>query len=236
MIEIRNLNKSYGRHKVLTDVNLDIPTGQVTALLGPNGAGKSTLIKCLMGMVHPDSGSISWKGEPVNDPIEWKKLIGYMPQRPSFPENLRISDIINMLKDIRGNEAEIAEHWLVDSGLTEHMAKRPSELSGGNRQKLNALVAFMFSPEILFLDEPTAGMDPIVGSRFKDEVTTLRDHGKTVILTSHVLSEVEQMANHLVYIIGGQVVLDIPLVELLDRTGTSNLERAMAAHLMEMAS
>ncbi len=236
MIEIKNLNKSYGRNKVLSNVSLDIPTGQVTALLGPNGAGKSTLIKCLMGMVHPDSGSISWKGEPVSDPIEWKKIIGYMPQRPSFPENLKIKDIVKMLKDIRGKEAEIADHWLVDSGLAEHMAKRPSELSGGNRQKLNALVAFMFSPDILFLDEPTAGMDPIVGSRFKDEVIKLRNDGKTIILTSHVLSEVEQMADHLVYIIGGEVVLDTPLSDLLYRTGTSNLERAMAAHLMEMAS
>jgi len=236
MIEIQNLHKSYGRNRVLTDVSLEIKTGQVTALLGPNGAGKSTLIKCLMDMVHPDSGSIAWKGEAVTDPIEWKKLIGYMPQRPSFPENLKISDIIKMLKDIRGHQAEISDHWLVDSGLSEHLAKRPSELSGGNRQKLNALVAFMFSPEILFLDEPTAGMDPIVGSRFKDEVIKLRDNGKTIILTSHVLSEVEQMADHLVYIIGGRIVLNTPLVELLDRTGTSNLERAMAAHLMEMAS
>lgn len=235
MIEIRNLNKSYGRHRVLNEVNLDIPAGQVTALLGPNGAGKSTLIKCLMGMVHPDSGSISWKGEPVVDPIRWKSIIGYMPQRPSFPENLKISDIIEMLKDIRG-QAAVADHWLVDSGLSEHLTKRPSELSGGNRQKLNALVAFMFSPEILFLDEPTAGMDPIVGSRFKDEVMHLRDNGRTVILTSHVLSEVEQMADHLVYLIGGEVVLNTPLSELLDRTGASTLERAMAAHLMEMAS
>ncbi len=235
MIEIRNLNKSYGRNRVLNEVNLDIPTGQVTALLGPNGAGKSTLIKCLMGMVHPDSGSISWKGEPVSDPIRWKNIIGYMPQRPSFPENLKISDIIKMLKDIRG-QAVVADHWLADSGLAEHMSKRPSELSGGNRQKLNALVAFMFSPEILFLDEPTAGMDPIVGSRFKDEVISLRNAGRTVILTSHVLSEVEQMADHLVYLIGGEVVLNTPLTELLDRTGASTLERAMAAHLMEMAS
>jgi Cu-processing system ATP-binding protein len=140
-----------------------------------------------------------------------------------------------MLKDIRG-KADVADHWLADSGLSEHMSKRPSELSGGNRQKLNALVAFMFSPEILFLDEPTAGMDPIVGSRFKDEVVNLRDTGRTIILTSHVLSEVEQMADHLVYLIGGEVVLNTPLPELLDRTGASNLERAMAAHLMEMAS
>lgn len=235
MIEIRNLNKSYGRHRVLKEVNLDIPAGQVTALLGPNGAGKSTLIKCLMGMVHPDSGTISWKGEPVADPIRWKNIIGYMPQRPSFPENLKISDIVKMLKDIRG-QAVVADHWLSESGLSEHMSKRPSELSGGNRQKLNALVAFMFSPEILFLDEPTAGMDPIVGSRFKDEVISLRNAGRTVILTSHVLSEVEQMADHLVYLIGGEVVLDTPLTELLDRTGASTLERAMAAHLMEMAS
>lgn len=236
MIEIRNLNKSYGRNTVLTDICLEIPTGQVTALLGPNGAGKSTLIKCLMGMVHPDKGDILWKGAPVSDPIDWKRKIGYMPQRPSFPENLSINDIISMLKDIRGNEANLDDHWMVDSGLTEHMSKRPSELSGGNRQKLNALIAFMFSPEILFLDEPTAGMDPIVGSRFKDEVIMLRDAGRTVILTSHVLSEVEQMADHLVYIIGGRIVLDMPLSELLDRTGAPNLERAMAAHLMEMAS
>ncbi len=235
MIEIRNVNKSYGRQRVLSDVSLDIPTGQVTALLGPNGAGKSTLIKCLMGMVHPDSGSISWKGVPVTDPIRWKAIIGYMPQRPMFPENLKISDIIEMLKDVRG-QAVVSDRWLADSGLKEHMSKRPSELSGGNRQKLNALIAFMFSPEILFLDEPTAGMDPIVGSRFKDEVIGLRDAGRTVILTSHVLSEVEQMADHLVYLIGGEVVLDTPLPELLYRTGAPTLERAMAAHLMEIAS
>jgi Cu-processing system ATP-binding protein len=236
MIRITNLSKSYGKNRVLSDVTLSINTGKVTALLGPNGAGKSTLIKCLMGLVHPNSGEIAWNGTVVDDPIAWKQRIGYMPQRPLFPENLKIIDILKMLHVLRGRTTEIDHAWFKESGLWDHRMKSPSELSGGNRQKLNALVAFMFNPEILFLDEPTAGMDPITGSLFKDRIQSFRNEGGTVILTSHVLSEVEQLADHIVYIIAGEVVLDTPLDELMDSSGAPNLERAMAAHLMEMAS
>jgi Cu-processing system ATP-binding protein len=236
MIEIKELGKSYGKQWVLKNINLNIQPGQVTALLGPNGAGKSTLIKILMGLVKPNHGRILWQGKEITDPIAWKRMIGFMPQKPSFPENLRLIEVIRMLKDLRGHHDENDHPWLNDSGLYEHLNKKTGELSGGNRQKLNALVAFMFDPDILFLDEPTAGMDPIVGSHFKDYVLKLRNEGKTIILSSHVLSEVEQLSDHIVYLNAGAVAMDIAMVDIIQQTGAANLERAIAATLMEMAS
>lgn len=236
MIEIKELGKRYGNQWVLNNINLKIKPGQITALLGPNGAGKSTLIKSLMGLVTPNHGHIYWQGKEITDPIAWKKMIGFMPQKPSFPENLRLIEIIRMLKDLRGLKETPDHPWIKASGLEEHLHKKTGELSGGNRQKLNALVAFMFEPDILFLDEPTAGMDPIVGSHFKDHVMHLRNEGKTIILSSHVLSEVEQLSDHIVYLNAGSVTLDIAMLEIIQQTGAPNLERAIAATLMEWAS
>lgn len=234
MIRIKELRKSYGMLTVLDGVSLDIHPGQVTALLGPNGAGKTTLIKSLMGLVRPDAGTIFWKDAPLNDEQAWKSQIGYMPQHPKFPENLRVNQVIKMLRALR-QAADADMSWLDVCGLDPHMNKLTRELSGGNRQKLNALVAFMFRPEIYFLDEPTAGMDPITGNAFMDRIIEERAAGRTIILTSHVLSEVEQMADRIVYLIGGRVVIDASLRELIDQTGTTTLQRAVAARLTELS-
>jgi Cu-processing system ATP-binding protein len=232
MIEIRGLDKHFGRLHVLRALDLDIEAGRVTAILGPNGAGKTTLIKSVLGLVQPDAGSISIAGGPIAADGEYRRRIGYMPQIPRFPENLTVREILAMLRDLRGGQEDVDDELVAFFDLEAQMDKPFKTLSGGNRQRVSAAVAFMFRPDLLILDEPTAGLDPIASSTLKDRVLRERNAGRTVILTSHVMSEVEELADVVVYILDGRVWFQASVTELLARTGEPNLERALARTML----
>jgi Cu-processing system ATP-binding protein len=228
MITISDLQKSYGRLNVLKGIALEIGDGAVTAVLGPNGAGKTTLIKSILGLVKPDGGSIHVNGTRLNGNSEYRRDIGYMPQTARYPENLTVQEIIDMVKDIRGDGSDTDEELIDSFRLTSELGKKFKTLSGGNRQKVSAVVAFLFNPGIIFLDEPTAGLDPISSSKLKDKIIAERENGKTVILTSHILSEVQELADRVVYILEGRIAFDKSMQYLLDHTGETTLERAVA--------
>jgi len=227
MIWIKNLEKKFGSVKALDDVTMSVAEGSVTAILGPNASGKSTLIKCILGLVHPDKGDIFIDDDPIRGKWLYRSRIGYMPQIAKFPDNLTVGEVFSMLKDIR----QICPH--VDEELYHKyklaaIARRPLRvLSGGTRQKVNAAIAFLFSPEILILDEPTVGLDPLSAIVFKDKVKKERDNGRTVILTSHLASEVEQLADKIVYMIDGRPYFDGSIIDLKEKTGERKLERAI---------
>jgi len=236
MITISNLQKSYGRLNVLKSIELEIGDGAVTAVLGPNGAGKTTLIKAILGLVKPDGGSIHVNGTRLNGNSEYRRDIGYMPQTARYPENLTVQEIIDMVKDIRGNGPGTDEELIGSFRLKSELGKKFKTLSGGNRQKVSAVVAFLFNPGIIFLDEPTAGLDPISSSKLKDKIIAEREKGKTVILTSHILSEVQELADRVVYILEGRIAFDKPMQYLLDHTGETTLERAVAQMIQRSES
>lgn len=228
MIELTGLTKSFGRLDVLKGLDLRIETGSVTAILGPNGSGKTTLIKSILGLVKPDSGKIFVDGKPIDGDVAYKKLIGYMPQIARFPENLTVNEILNMVKDLRSDAGKLDESLFTEFALAKELAKPIRTLSGGTRQKVSAIVAFLFNAPILILDEPTAGLDPLSSSRLKDKILREKANGRTIILTSHVMSEVQELADRLVFLQDGNIFYNGELQSMIHNTGEAQLERAIA--------
>jgi len=228
MIESRGLRKRFGALKALDGVDLVVPRGQVTAVIGPNGSGKTTFNKAILGLVRPDSGELLFDGTPVNgDPI-YRSRIGYMPQAAKFPENLCADDVIRLVVGIRGEAGRRDEELLEAFHLGDAMRTPVKLLSGGMRQRINAALAFLFSPELLILDEPTAGLDPVSSRVLKDKILRARDAGRTIIVTSHVLSELEELADRVAFLLEGKVRFAGALPELRALTGEPTLERAIA--------
>jgi Cu-processing system ATP-binding protein len=234
MIQIQGLSKQFGRLQVLRGVDLEIPRGRVTSIVGPNGAGKTTLIKCLLGLTRPDSGRISVDGNSLNGDWMYRSRIGYMPQHAHFPENLTGREIIGMIADVRGVGVAPGTDMVDHLDLVTELDKPFSTLSGGTRQKISAAVAFLFRPDLLILDEPTAGLDPLVSSVLKDRILEERESGRTVVLTSHIMSEVEELSDRIVFLLDGNVYFDGDVTVLKQETGESRLERAVASLLLRI--
>ena len=232
MITITGLQKRFGKLAVLRGIDLNIAPGKVTAIVGPNGSGKTTLIKTLLGLVRPDSGTISLAGVSLNGDPSYREMIGYMPQAGKFPENLTVSEVLRLVKDVRRHSGPLDEALFEQFQLAESLNKPIRTLSGGTRQKLSATIAFLFRPEILILDEPTAGLDPVASAQLKDKICRERDGGRTVILTSHIMSEIEALSDILVYLQDGKVFYNGTLAAMIHSSGETRLERAIA-RLME---
>lgn len=228
MISIHGLTKRFGRLPVLQGVDLELQPGRVTAILGPNGAGKTTLIKSILGLTRPDGGEIRLGGEPVGDDPGYRARIGYMPQIARFPENLTAAELFAMVKDLRGNPAALDEELVSRFLLDLHLDKPLRTLSGGTRQKVNAVIAFLFRPALLILDEPTAGLDPVASGVLKDKIIAERAAGCTFILTSHIMSELEELADDVVFLLDGRVKYAGPVHDLKLDTRQLSLERAIA--------
>lgn len=229
MIQLSALSKSFGPIEVLRSVDLTVRRGRVMAIVGPNGAGKTTLIKSILGLTHPDSGRITVDGVGIGRDDAYRAHIGYMPQISRFPDNLTARDLIAMLKDLRNVKASVDEDLIDRLGIRDQLGQPLRVLSGGTKQKVNAALAFLFSPELLILDEPTAGLDPLSSSILKDKILALRSAGKTFVVTSHVMSELETLADDVAFILQGRALFVGALDELKRVTRQLTLERAVAA-------
>jgi Cu-processing system ATP-binding protein len=232
-VRIERLVKRFGKLEVLKGIDLEIPPARITAIVGPNAAGKSTLIKSMIGLVkaRPGDGRISVDGQTVDGDFRYRNRIGYMPQAAQFPPHLTGWEIIRLLKRLRGEPRETDEDLIEQFGLSSSLTRRVGTLSGGTRQKLNAVVAFLFRPRLLILDEPTAGLDPVASAILKDKVLRAPEMGTTVILTSHLLNEIEELAQHIVFLVEGRVAFQGSVERLKETTGVSRLERAIASLL-----
>ena len=232
MIRISSLRKSFGKIDVLQGVDLLIPVGRVTGIVGPNAAGKTTLIKSILGLTRIGRGTIEVAGAKVNGDEKYRRGIGYMPQIARFPSNLTGAELLQMLRDLRPDVDHIDDELIRTFGLGLELSKKLNELSGGTRQKINAVAAFMFNPELYFLDEPTAGLDPRSSSVLKDKILAERHAGKTFVITSHVMTELEELADEIVFLADGRVRFNGSVRQIKDLTRQANLERAVA-ELME---
>ena len=228
MISIKNLDKKYGSLHALKNINLHVNPGRVTAIVGPNASGKTTLIKSILGLVKPNAGSIEVMGKVINGDCSYKKFIGYMPQSAKFPENLKVREVVNLIKDIRGTEPPLANEISEKFNLTNEMNKLFRTLSGGTKQKVSALIAFMYSPKILILDEPTAGLDPVSAGTLKNLVREEKERGRTIILTSHIMSEIEELADEIVFLLEGKIHFEGDVELLLSNNNNEKLERIIA--------
>lgn len=228
MIRIDGLRKAYGSREVLRGVSLDIRGGAVTALVGPNASGKSTLLKALLGLVRPDAGAIVIHGAPIDAEGRYRERIGYMPQLARFPDNLTVAELFALVAEFRPGAARDDE--LIEAfHLVREMERPVRVLSGGTRQKVSAALAFLFRPELLILDEPTAGLDPLSSVVLKEKIRSVRDAGGTVLITSHVAADLEGLCDDVVFLCDGEVGFAGPFTSLLDQVGERRLEKAIVS-------
>lgn len=228
MIRITDLHKRFGPIEVLKGIALEIRPGRVTAVIGPNGSGKTTLIKMILGLVKPDAGEIVLKGHTLNGESAYRERVGYMPQIVRFPENLSGRELLAMLEDLRKRPRDLDAELMSAFDLGDDLEKPFRALSGGTRQKLNAAIAFRFNADLLILDEPTAGLDPVASRILKEKIRKERDRGRTFLLTSHIMSELEDLSDDVVFLLDGKVRFQGAVRTLLELTEAEDLEEAVA--------
>lgn len=233
MIQVNSISKSFNKFKALDNISCSCDKGQSIALIGPNGSGKTTLIKSILGMVVPDSGEILFNGITIKKDISYRAQIGYMPQIGRYPDNMTIRQVFEMMKDIRKAKAVTLDEELVTNfGLNKISDKRMSTLSGGTRQKVSAALAFMFNAQVLILDEPTAGLDPLSSEILKEKIAKENKNGKLILITSHILSELDDLISHLIYMQDGKIRLHKNIDELKKESGQEKLSKAISTLMM----
>lgn len=228
MISIENICKNFGQLTALDQITLQLTTGKSYALIGPNGSGKTTLIKSILGLVVPTSGNILFDSKNILNNWKYREKIGYMPQIGRYPDNIRIGQLIDMMKNIRTDKPKIDED-LIDAFKLYKMYDKPLHtLSGGTRQKVSASLAFLFHAPVLILDEPTAGLDPVSAEILKEKIHHEKRRGRLVIITSHILSDLDELTSELVYMFEGKIQYNNTIEALKEETNEIKLNKAIA--------
>ncbi len=228
MIQVRNLYKKFGKNQVLDNLNLTVEGGGIFAVLGPNGSGKTTLIKSILGMVIMDKGDVFVLDSSVKTNWNYRKEINYLPQIANFPGNLKVKELIKMIRDLRqkpSNPDELIKVFKLESFLD----KKLSTLSGGTKQKVNILLTFMFNSALVILDEPTTGLDPSALIQLKALLQEEKKNGKTILVTSHILQFVEEVADEIIYLLEGKIYFKGGIPQLKSKTHQNDFEHAIAA-------
>ena len=233
MIAIKNITKKFGKLEVLQNINLTFQKGECIALIGPNGCGKTTLIKSILGMVLPDNGKIIFNEKSILKEFKYRENIGYMPQIGRYPDNMTIGQIIEMIKEIRNSDAVLDEDLVKAFQLEKMFGKQMRTLSGGTTQKVSATLAFLFNPDVLILDEPTAGLDPLASEILKEKIIKEKENGKLILITSHLLSELDDMITQIVFMQEGKVHFHKSIEDLLESTAEVKISKAIAKILKE---
>ena len=229
MITIKNLNKSYGKLHVLHNINLQLEKGQCIGFVGPNGCGKTTLMKCILGLATPQSGEVIVNGMNVQDNPSYRQHIGFMQQNSCFPENMSVRETFKTIEDVRSTDVTLDKELYEAYAIDRIAEKKTKTLSGGTSQKVNAALAFLFKPDILILDEPTASLDPLAANILKEKIVKEKD--KLVFITSHILSELEGIVTHIIFMEEGHILFFKPVDELLKETQQDNVSQAVMYYL-----
>ncbi len=231
MIIANNVTKCFGKIKPLDNFSVKCMPGACISLIGPNGSGKTTFIKSILGMVIPDNGFITFNNQNIEKDCTYRKDIGYMPQIGRYPENMSIGHVFNMMKDIRSayENVRLDEELLYAFQLDTFKDKKMCTLSGGTRQKVSAALAFLFDPSVLILDEPTAGLDPVSVEIFKEKIRIEKAKGKLILITSHVLSDLDDLVNEVIFMQEGKLIFHKSIENLKQDTGEDKLGKAIAS-------
>jgi Cu-processing system ATP-binding protein len=227
MIEIKAVSKHFGKLKALDNVSLSCNKGECIALIGPNGCGKTTLIKCILGMVIPSAGNIYFQGKSIAGEFAYRQKIGYMPQIGKYPDNMKIGQILEMISTIRHTQKKADEDLLQLYKFEKLMDKDMRTLSGGTTQKVSAALAFLFDPDVLILDEPTAGLDPLASQILKEKIIAERDRGKLILISSHLLSELDDLVTQIIFMQDGAVQFHKSVDDLMSSTGEEKIANAI---------
>ena len=232
MVSITNLHKRFNKNIVLNGVDLEIKGDGIFAVLGPNGSGKTTLIKTILGMAIPNKGKITVLDKDIKHNSSYRHQTDYLPQIANFPNNLKVNELVKMIKDLRGNtktDVELIKRFKLEPFLD----KKLGNLSGGTKQKVNIVLTFMFDSPLIILDEPTTGLDPISLIHLKELIQTEKAKGKTILITSHIMSFVEEVSDEIVFLLEGQVYFKGTISELKHKTNELDFEHAIASILTE---
>ena len=230
MIKISNLHKRFGKLTVLRDLDLEIKAGGISVILGPNGSGKTTLIKSILGMVIPNSGTITIDNQTVLRKWAYRDDIDYLPQIARFPGNLTVQELINLIRSLR-NKPSLERELIELFELEPFLDKKLGHLSGGTKQKVNTVLAFMYDSRLIILDEPTNGLDPIALISLKDLIQKKKEEGKTILITTHIMSFVEEVADEIVFLLDGNIFFQGTVQQLKEKTAQDDLEHAIAGIL-----
>lgn len=236
MIRVEAVCKKFGKLQVLQQVDLTCKSGECIALIGPNGCGKTTLIKSILNMVIPDSGRILVNGKDISGDHLYRSNIGYMPQIGRYPENMNVGQVIETIQTLRPADTNLNTDLYEAYQMHKILGKRMNTLSGGTRQKVSAVLAFMFNPDILILDEPTAGLDPVAAEILKEKILIEKQRKKLVLITSHLLSELEDIVSEVVFMQDGSVLFHKSNDALKEDTGKDSIAKAISHILRQQAS
>lgn len=235
MIEVKNLTKKFGKFTALDDLNLSFTNSKSIALIGPNGCGKTTLIKSILGLNVIETGDILVDGKSVKDDYRYRQDIGYMPQIGRYPENMSIGQTIKMIKDTRKiSETHLDTELLENFELEKMYGKKMGTLSGGTTQKVSAVLAFMFDPKVIILDEPTAGLDPLASEILKNKIIKEKNRGKLIIITSHLLSELDDIVSEIVFMNEGKIIVQQSVTDLMTERKSEKISESIISILKEM--
>lgn len=216
VLEIFSLYKKYGNHAALTDINLQIPRGSIFGLLGPNGAGKTTLLRIVNQIIEGDAGRITFKGRPLQSSDI--QHIGYLPEERGLYKQMKVGEQLLYFAQIKGLSASDAKakvkYWLQRLGVADWREKRIEDLSKGMAQKIQFIATVIHSPELLILDEPFSGFDPVNAEIIKNEILALRDAGTTVVLSTHRMESVDLLCDYIAMIHKSHKVIDGPVQEI----------------------
>lgn len=216
-IMTHGLSKSYGKVQALRGVDLEVKRGEIFGFLGPNGAGKTTLIRCLLDLIRPNGGEIRLLGiDPQADPVGVRALVGYLPGELQVYGNMTAEQVLSYFNHLRGDKANLTFVRQLAERLDLDLTHRIKNLSKGNKQKIGVIQAFMHRPKLLLLDEPTGGLDPLIQQEVYHLLTEAQTGGATVFFSSHVMSEVQAVAERVGIIRAGQ------LVEVAETSGLIN--------------
>ncbi|MBT3274438.1 MAG: ATP-binding cassette domain-containing protein [Spirochaetales bacterium] len=225
MIEVANVSKSFDSVQAVKEVNFTAGPGEIFGLIGPNGAGKSTIIRMIMNIIAPDTGKILFDGKPIEE--KDKERIGYLPEERGLYKKTKVNDMLMYLGELKGGERlrlqEQIDYWLEHFDLMHWKDKPISELSKGMSQKVQFTAAVAHEPDILFFDEPFAGLDPVSSDLLRDSITELSRSGKTVLFSTHIMEQAERLCNRIFLINRGDQVVYGSLEEIKEAHGSNSV-------------
>ena len=230
MLQVREVSHAFAERPVLDDVTFDVPSGVLMGLLGPNGAGKTTLMRIMFGVIDPDAGETRWEGHPVTtaDRRRW----GYMPQErglyPAMPAGEQLVYLARLHGVDRAQATRSARSLLDELGLGDRWSDRPDKLSGGMQQRLQLAAALVHDPEVIVLDEPFAGLDPVAVAELSTTLTERVHAGRTVLFSSHQLDLVQDLCESIVMLNEGRTVLQGRVADLRASSGRRQLRLTIA--------
>lgn len=224
-LQIKNVTKKFGKHRAVNNLSLEIPDKELFGFLGGNGAGKTTTFRMMLGLIDQTEGEILWKGEPIT--YDRSHLVGYLPEERGLYPKLKVLDQLIYLGKLRGMNRHDAtaqvKHWLDRFKVPQYIDQKVEELSKGNQQKIQFISAVMHKPELLILDEPFSGLDPVNVEMLEEAVLDLKDAGTSIVFSSHQMAQVEKMCKELCILVKGEAVVQGNLNEIKRSYGKKNL-------------